>query len=420
MAQLSSPRVVVTGLGLLSPLGIGTAQNWKSLLAGKSGIQPITHFDVSAFRTRIAGQVSGFFIGDFDDRRFENRFDRFVNFALAAARMAVEDSKLDTSLEAERVAVIIGNALGGMLTVEKTLEALADRSRKSISPFFVPGTLGSMAASLIAIRLGAKGPCHMINGACASGANAIGCALELIRNGKADVVLAGGTEAALTPMMFHGYHAMKATSARNESPEKASRPFDRLRDGFVPGEGAAVMVLEALSSAVRRNASVYAELAGYGASCDAHHITGSDPLADGAARCMRAALREGGMMPDRIDCINAHGTSTPQNDSMETRAIKQVFGTNAGRVPVTANKSMTGHMIGASGAAEAVFSVLSIKEGIIPPTINLENFDPDCDLDYVSQGMRNVRMHAVLSNSFGFGGINASLLFRAWSENPSS
>jgi 3-oxoacyl-[acyl-carrier-protein] synthase II len=410
-------RVVITGMGALTPLAIGTEESWRALLEGRSGIAGITGFDTSDMRTRIAGEVKNFTIGDFDDRRFEKRYDRFINLAVAASRLALSDAGLDLSGKgAEGTGVVIGNALGGLLMLEKNFQLIKEGRGNRVSPFFVPGMLPSMASGLVAICLGARGPNIALNAACASGADAIGCGCRMIQNGEAERVLAGGTEAAITPLMFHGYTSMKATSARNDDPERASRPFDKDRDGFVPSEGAGILILEEMYSALRRDARIYAEIAGYGASCDAFHITAPDPGGDGPVRCMKNALADAGLDPSEIDCINAHGTSTPLNDVVETQAIKTVFREHSKKVAITANKSMIGHMIGATGAIEAIFSILSIRDGMIPPTVNHETPDPQCDLDYVPNRARKGDMRHILSNSFGFGGTNASLIFSRFSR----
>ncbi len=418
--RLKRRRVVVTGMGAITPLAIGTEESWRALLKGQSGIRRITGFDTSGMRTKIAGEVRDFHIADFADKRFEKRFDRFINFAVAASRMALGDGRIDISGPGgARTAVVVGNALGGFLTIEKNVGLIKEGRGNRISPFFVPGMLPSMASGLVAICLGAKGPSMSLNAACASGADALGYGYRLIQGGEADRVLAGGTEASISPLMFHGYTAMKATSARNDEPERASRPFDRDRDGFVPSEGAGVLLLEEMRAALKRNANIYAEVIGYGSSCDAYHITAPDPKADGPVRCIEKALSDAGIEPCAVDCINAHGTSTPLNDVAETQAVKTVFKERSGKTAITSNKSMIGHMIGATGAVEAIFSVLSIRDGIIPPTINFEASDPQCDLDYVPNHAREKDVKVILSNSFGFGGANASLIFEQFDAQSS-
>ena len=420
IGRLKRRRVVVTGMGAITPLAIGTEESWRALLKGQSGIRRITGFDTSDMRTGIAGEVRNFHIADFAEKRFEKRFDRFINFAVAASRLALGGSRIDLSgPDGPRTAVVVGNALGGFLTIEKNFGLIKEGRGKRISPFFIPGMLPSMASGLVAICLGAKGPSMALNAACASGADAVGYGYRLIQNNEADRVLAGGTEASITPLMFYGYASMKATSARNDEPERASRPFDRDRDGFVPSEGAGVLLLEELHAAKKRNAEIYAEVIGYGSSCDAYHITAPDPEADGPVRCIQAALADAGIEPSAVDCINAHGTSTPLNDIAETQAVKTVFKEHSGKTAITSNKSMIGHMIGATGAVEAIFSVLSIRDGIIPPTINYEARDPQCDLDYVPNHARKKDVKIILSNSFGFGGANASLIFKQFDERSS-
>jgi 3-oxoacyl-[acyl-carrier-protein] synthase II len=339
--------------------------------------------------------------------------DRFVQLGLAAARMAASQARLRLApASAHRVGVVIGNCFGGVLQLQQGFEDVAAGAATRLSPFFIPGMLASMAAGLIAIELGAKGPNITVSEACASGAVAIGIGAEWIRRGVADTVIAGGCEAGLSKLVYCGYHSMKATTARNDEPERASRPFDRERDGFVPAEGAGVMILETLDAALRRDAEPLAEVAGYATTCDAYHPTRPEPSTDSQVRCMQEALADAGLRPEDVDCINAHGTATVANDVSETRAIRRAFGPHADKVPVTANKSMIGHTIGAAGAVESVFSVLSLREGVIPPTINYEYPDPECDLDYVPNVARRAELRAVLSNSFGFGGINACLVLR--------
>ncbi len=406
-------RVVVTGMGALTPLGIGVEESWQALCRGVSGIRRISRFDTTNLRTKIAGEVKGFRPADFMDPRFEKRFDRFITFGLATSRMAVWDSKLEiTPQNSGRIGVIVGNSLGGVMLLEDSFRLIAEGRERRVSPFFVPGMLPSMASSLVAIELGIRGPCLVINAACASGSDAIGSGLRLIQSGEVDVVLAGGTEAAISRVMFAGYHPMKATTARNDFPEKASRPFDRNRDGFVPAEGAGMLVLEELQTAVDREARIYGEIAGYGSVCEAYHITGPDPAGTGAIGCMTRALADANLPPAAVQYVNAHGTSTPLNDIVETKAIKSVFGDQSRRLMVSSNKSMTGHAVGAAGAIEAIFSLCAIQDGIVPPTINYETPDPECDLDYVPNTARQARVDVVLSNSFGFGGTHASLVFR--------
>ncbi len=399
----------MTGIGALTPLGIGVKESWDALLRGKSGIRRITAFDPSGLRTQIAGEVLDFRPEDFMDRRSAKRFDRSIAFAIAASRMALEDAGLRVTPD---VGVIIGNSLGGVNTIEENASLMYSGHEKRISAFFIPGMISSMASSLVAIELGMKGPNFVINGACASGALAIGCGYRLVREGALRAMLVGGTEAGICRLMYCGYNSLRGTSTRNHEPERASRPFDRDRDGFVPAEGAGMLLLEGLSDALDRGATIYAELVGFGNSCDAYHFTAPDPEGDGARRCMEAALVDAGLEPSEVDYINAHGTSTPLNDLVETKAIKAVFGKHSYKLMVSSNKSMIGHTVGAAGAIEAIFSVLTLREGMVPPTINYENPDPECDLDYVPQRARKADVRVVLSNSFGFGGINASLVFK--------
>lgn len=406
-------RVVVTGLGAITPLGIGVEKNWLALCAGKSGIDVITRFDASKFRTRIAGEVRNFDPLDFIDRKLARRGDRFTHFALAATRMAMEDAHFTIAADsADRVGVSVGTTLGGIETLEENHKLLLQGEAHRISPFFVPAFLANMAAGQIAILIGAKGPNKCSATACAAGAHAIGDAFKLIQWGIADAMIAGGAEAGIIPVMFAGLDAERVMSTRNDAPQKASRPFDKNRDGFVTSEGAGIVVLEELESALNRGARIYAEVIGYGFNCDAYHITAPDPAGLGAANCMRMALKDAGISPDKVDYIKAHGTSTPLGDISETLAIKAVFNEHAPRIPVSSNKSMVGHLWGAAGAVEAIFSVLTIVHGIIPPTINYETPDPQCDLDYVPNEARKAEVKVVLSNSFGFGGTNGTLIFR--------
>ena len=405
-------RVVVTGLGAITPLGVGVETSWQSLCQEKSGIGPITRFDATGFRTRIAGEVKDFNPLDFMDRKLIRRGDRFIHFALAASRMAVADSKLTiNSGNSERVGVSLGTALGGIERLEKNHQLLLQGACCRISPFFIPGFLANMASGHISIQSGAKGPNICPVAACASGTQAIGDAFRIIQRGEADAMIAGGAEANISPLMFAGLDAMRATSARNEEPEKASRPFDRDRDGFVVGEGSGIAILEELEFALNRGARIYAEVLGYGFNSDAYHIVAPDPDGKGAAICMRMALLNAGISGDKLNYINAHGTSTLLNDLSETRAIKSVFQEHASNIPISSNKSMIGHLWGAAGAVEAIFCILTVTRGIIPPTINYDTPDPECDLDYVPNVAREAKVRVALSNSFGFGGVNATLIF---------
>jgi len=410
-------RVVVTGLGAITPLGVGVEKSWQALRQGRSGIDTITRFDASHFKTRIAGEVRDFDPLDFMDRKLVRRNDRFIHFALTASRMAAEDAgNIVNSSGGERTGVSLGTTLGGIGSVEKNHQLLLSGAADRISPFFVPGFLANMASGQIAIQFGARGPNKCSSTACASGAHAIGDAFRLIQWGDADVMIAGGTETGISPIMFAGLDAERVMSTRNDTPQKASRPFEKDRDGFVTSEGSGIIVLEELESALRRGAEIYAEIIGYGASCDAHHITAPEPDGAGAASCMRRALDDADISPDTIDYINAHGTATPLNDLAETRAIKSVFQEHASKLLVSANKSMLGHLWGAAGAVEAIFCIMTINQGIIPPTINYDTADPECDLDYVPNEARKAEIDAVLSNSFGFGGTNGTLIFQRFVE----
>jgi len=414
VAATEQRRVVVTGLGLVTPLGIGLEKNWQALVAGQSGIRKIDRFpNVDAFASRIAGQVPDFHAEDFIEPKEIKKMDLFIQYSVAAASMAMEHSgfKIDPQ-EAENVGVIIGVGLCGIDTIEATERAYLDGGPRKISPFFIPKVISNLAPGQIAIRHGAKGVNWTPTSACASGNNAIGEAFHLIRRGLQDVVIAGGAESAITPLGVGGFSAMKALSTRNDEPERASRPFDKGRDGFIIAEGSGVLILEEREKAIKRGAKIHAEVIGYGANGDAHHITAPAPEGEGAARCMRLALKDAGVAPSDIDYINAHGTSTEYNDANETQAIKKVFGEHAFKLPVSSTKSMTGHLLGAAGAVEGVFSVLALGHGIIPPTINYENPDPDCDLDYVPNQARRADIRVALSNSFGFGGTNACVIFR--------
>lgn len=408
-------RVVVTGVGMITPLGLSAETTWEGMCAGRSGIGSITAFDASAFATRIAGEARDFDPHRFIERKDAKRMDRFTQLGVAAAMMAVEDARLPISDDTrDRIGVLIGSGIGGLATWEEQHRTLLERGPERISPFFIPMMICDMASGQTSILLGLGGPNSCVVTACATGANAIGDAAEIIRRGKAVAMLAGGTEAAVTPIGIGGFCAMRAMSTRNDEPERASRPFDARRDGFVMGEGAGVMVLESLSFARARGARILAELTGYGMSADAYHVTAPVPGGRGAARAMRAALTDAGLRPEAIDYINAHGTSTGPNDSNETLAIKEVLGDHAYRVAVSSTKSMVGHLLGAAGAVEAIACVLAIRDGIVPPTINYEFPDPECDLDYVPNTARQMPVRTAMSNSFGFGGHNATLIFQAF------
>lgn len=410
-------RVVITGVGLVTPLGIGVEQNWQALMAGRSGIGPVTRFDVADFPTRIAGEVKDFHPEDFIEKKEIKKMDLFIQYALAAAHMAMEESHLPiTSDNEDAVGVIVGVGIAGLSSIEEYHRLFLESRLKRVSPFFIPKLIANLAPGQISIRYGAKGINYTPTSACSSGAHAIGEAFRLIRLGEQDAVIAGGAEAALTPLGLGGFIAMKAVSSRNEDPVRASRPFDRNRDGFVMAEGAGILILEELEHARKRGAKIYAEMIGYGANADAYHMTAPSPEGEGAMRCIRLALRSGNIDPVEVDYINAHGTSTPYNDATETHAIKRVFGEQAGRLAVSSTKSMTGHLLGAAGGVEGVFSALALHHQCMPPTINYEEPDPDCDLDYVPNAPRRAEIRVALSNSFGFGGTNACLAFRRWTE----
>ncbi len=406
-------RVVVTGLGIVSPLGTGIERNWEAALHGTSGIGKVTRFDASDFPTKIAGEVKGFNPEDYVDRKDVKKMDRFIHFAIAGAKEAMTDANLQIKEDiAERTGVIMGAGLGGLESIERYHEALLEGGVRKISPFFIPMLIVNLAPGQISMIYGAKGPNLSITTACAASTHAIGEAYQAIRADEADVIIAGGSEATITPLGLGGFCAMRALSTRNDDPAKASRPFDSERDGFVMGEGSAILILEELEFARKRGAKIYAEVCGYAATADAHHITAPAPAGEGAARCMDLALKSGGIQPEEVDYINAHGTSTKYNDLFETMAIKTVFGDHAYKLAVSSTKSMMGHLLGAAGAAEAFFTVLAIKNGMIPPTINYETSDPDCDLDYVPNESRKREIKVALSNSFGFGGTNGVVIFK--------
>ena len=410
-------RVVVTGIGLVSPVGVGTAANWEALTAGRSGIGSITHFDAAQFACRIAGEVKSFDPLQFVEKKDVKKMDVFIQFAIAATDFAMRDAglKIDAAL-APRVGVFIASGIGGFSTIEREHKALLEGGPRRISPFFIPAAIINLAAGQVSIRVGAKGPNSATCTACSASAHAIGDAWEIIRRCDADVMIAGGSEAAITPMGVGGFAAMRALSTRNDEPQKASRPFDAERDGFVMGEGAGVLVLEELEFARRRGAPIYAELVGYGMSADAYHITAPSEDGDGAMRVMDAAIRDARIEPSAIDYVNAHGTSTPYNDKLETLAMKKLFGDHARSVAISSTKSMTGHLLGAAGGLEAGITALAVKHQIAPPTINLDHPDPECDLDYVPHAARPMKIEYALSNSFGFGGTNGALLFKRFTE----
>lgn len=419
--QNGQRRVVITGLGAVTPLGTGVQKNWDALLNGRSGIAQLTRFDASDFPTRIAGEVLDFTPTDFIERKEVKKMDLFIQYSVAAAQMAMEEAKIPiTPANEDMVGCIIGVGIGGLTSIEENHLLFLDTRLKRVSPFFIPKLLSNLAPGQISIRYGAKGINYTPTSACSSGAHAIGEAYRAIRLGDQDAVIAGGAEAALTSLGLGGFIAMRAVSTNNEEPERASRPFDKNRDGFVMAEGAGIVVLEELEFAKSHGAKIYAEVSGYGANGDAHHITSPSPEGEGAFRCMKMALRNGNIEPTEIDYVNAHGTSTPYNDSTETLALKRVFGSHATKLAVSSTKSMTGHLLGASGGVEAVYSALALHNQTIPPTINYEAPDPECDLDYVPNTARRSPIRAVLSNSFGFGGTNACLVFRQWKGQDNS
>jgi 3-oxoacyl-[acyl-carrier-protein] synthase II len=411
---MSRRRVVVTGIGLISPVGVGVEASWKALVAGQSGIGPITQFDCSTFPTRIAGEVKGFEPGEYMDKKEARRNDRFIQFALAAAEMAMRDSGLDMAKEdADRVGCIVGAGIGGLATIEETARTFAEKGVRKISPFFIPSLIINLAPGQISIRYGMKGPNFSPVSACATGNHSIGDAMLYIERGMADVIVAGGCEATISPLGIGGFCAARAMSERNDAPQKASRPFDKDRDGFVAGEGAGILILEEYEHARARGARIHAELCGYGASADANHVTSPAPEGEGGQRAMRMALQGAGMAPEAVGYVNTHGTSTPQGDVAECQAINRVFGAHArSGLVVSSTKSMTGHLLGAAGGAEAVISVLALARGVVPPTINVDSQDPECQLDVVPNVAREKRLEAVMSNSFGFGGTNAVLIFK--------
>lgn len=410
-------RVVVTGIGLVTPLGIGMDATWSALLAGKSGVGEITRFDASGYNTRIAAEVKGFNPEDFMPKKDAKRTETFIAYSIAATRMALEDAGLIIDAgNGHRIGVLTGCGLGGLNMLEVTARTVDTAGPKRVSPFFIPMLIGNMAAGMISIQFGAKGPNCSVATACAAGAHAVGDACNLIKYGKADAMITGGVESVVTRTCIAGFGAMKALSTRNDDPQRASRPFERDRDGFVVGEGSGMMILESLEHAQARGAKIYAEMAGYGMSGDGYHMTSPPPDGEGAARCMQAALQDAGIEPARIDYINAHGTSTPLNDLYETRAIKTVFGDQAYKVPVSSTKSMTGHLLGAAGAVEGIITTLVVQSGQIPPTINFSTPDPACDLDYAHNERRERSVRAGLTNSFGFGGHNVCLALRRWEE----
>jgi 3-oxoacyl-[acyl-carrier-protein] synthase II len=407
---------VVTGVGLVSAVGIGTEETWKALLAGQSGAALITHFDTTGFSARLAAEVKNFDPLLYVEKKEVKKMGLFIQFAMAAAQFAMEHAKLTITPDfAERTGVYIGSGIGGFDVIEREHTALMQGGPRKISPFFIPATIVNLASGFVSIRWGAKGPNSATCTACSSSAHAVGDSFKIIQRGDADVMITGGAEAAITPLSVGGFASMRALSTRNDSPETASRPFDAQRDGFVIGEGAGLLILEELEFARRRGANILGEVVGYGMSGDAFHITQPDETADGAFRVMKKTLADAGVEPQQVSYINAHGTSTPYNDRLETLAIKRVFGEHAKRIPVSSTKSMTGHLLGGAGGLEAGISTLVLRDQILPPTINYENPDPNCDLDYVPNQPRKAEVEYILSNSFGFGGTNAALLFKRFS-----
>lgn len=406
-------RVVVTGLGALTPVGMGAEKSWDSLVKGESGIGLVTRFDASGFPSQVAGEVKGFEPTDYLDKKDVKKMDTFIQYAIAAGKMAMDDSGLEISeSNAERVGVMVGAGMGGLPAIERYHEAYLKGGPKKISPFFIPMTIINLAAGHISIMSGAKGPNSSVVTACATGTHAIGDAYRIIQRGEADAMIAGSSESVMCALAFGGFGAAKALSKRNDEPQRASRPFDSGRDGFVMGEGAGILVLEEMEHAKKRNARIYGEVLGYGMSGDAFHMTSPAPGGEGAARCMNHALKDADLSLESVEYINAHGTSTPAGDIGETMAIKTVFGAHADKLAVSSTKSMTGHLLGAAGAVEAIFSLLALDRGVLPPTINLDNPDPECDLDYVPNVARSANIEVAMSNSFGFGGTNASLIFK--------
>ena len=416
MAEVN--KVVITGLGAVSPIGIGKEKFWESLIQGKSGIGKITYFDTTEYPTKIAAEVKNFDYDDYLTTKEANRMNKSTKYSIVATRLALEDAKLDVSKEDNpyAVGVILGLGVGGLETIEEQHKILLEKGPRRVSPFFVPMMISNIAAGEIAIKIGAKGPNEIITTACASSTHAIGTAFKLLQQGDAQIIISGGTEAAITPMSLAGFCSMKALSTQNDQPEKASKPFDKKRDGFVLGEGAGILILETLSHAKERKAHIYAEILGFGMTSDAYHITAPAPDGEGASRAMEVALEDAHLEPAQVDYINAHGTSTPLNDKLETLSIKQTFGRHAYNLKVSSNKSMLGHLLGASGGIEAIATALTIKEDLIPPTINYHDPDPDCDLDYVPNKAESKLVRYALSNSFGFGGHNGVLVLGKYNE----
>ena len=412
---MAKRRVVVTGLGIVSPVGLDVASSWENILAGKSGIKPITHMDIEPFSVRFGGPIYGFDITEYIPKKDARKMNPFIHYGIAAADQAIKDAGLEVTEEnANRIGVVVGSGIGGIGGIEDNYAAYLKGGPRKISPFFVPANIINMVAGQISIINGFKGPNYSIVSACSSAAHCIADGMRMIQYGTSDVVIAGGAEMATTPTGLGGFAAARALSTRNEEPQKASRPWDKDRDGFVLSDGAGVVVIEALEHALARGADIYCELVGAGMNSDAHHMTSPSPDGEGAAECMRLAMEDAGISPQEVDYINAHGTSTPAGDVAETKAVKRALGDHAYEVPVSSTKSMTGHMLGAAGGAEAVFTVLALRDQVAPPTINLDNPDPECDLDYVPHTAREMKMDVALSNSFGFGGTNGTLAFRRY------
>ena len=406
-------RVVVTGVGMLTPVGMDTETTWEGLINGKSGIGPLTFFEDKDFPTQIAGEIKGFEAAQYIELKEIKKMDRFIHLAIAASQMAMDDAGLKTTPEnADRVGVMVGAGIGGLPAIERYYKAYLEKGYRKISPFMIPMLIINEASGQISIRFGAKGPNSAVVTACATGTHCIGDSFKMIQRGDADAMIAGGTESCICPIGMGGFCAMKALSTRNDEPQRASRPFDAQRDGFVMGEGAGVVILEELEFAQKRGARIYAEVIGYGLSGDAYHLTTPAPNGEGAARCLSMAVKDAGISPMDMGYINAHGTSTKYNDEYETMAVKTVFGDHAYKIPMSSTKSMTGHLLGAAGGVEAVITILAMERGVLPPTINLENPDPECDLDYIPNKARTAAVDVAMSNSFGFGGTNASLIFK--------
>ncbi|MCG8017482.1 MAG: beta-ketoacyl-ACP synthase II [Candidatus Thiodiazotropha sp. 'RUGA'] len=410
---MTARRVVVTGLGMVAPVGLDVASSWENIQAGKSGIQPITHFDVESFSTQFGGPIYGFEVTDYIPKKEAKKMDKFIHYGVAAGIQAIKDSALEVTEEnADRIGVLIGSGIGGITGIENSYQSYLDGGPRKISPFFVPSSIINMVSGNLSIMYGLKGPNYSIVSACSSGAHSIAEAAMMIRFGRTDVMIAGGAEMATSPVGLGGFAAARALSRRNDDPQAASRPWDKDRDGFVLSDGAGVVVLEEYEQAKARGAKIYAELVGVGMNSDAFHMTAPSKDGSGAAQCMQMALKDAGINLQEVDYINAHGTSTPAGDVAETLAVKRAFGDHAHKLCVSSTKSMTGHMLGAAGGAEAVFTILALHNQVVPPTINLENQDPDCDLDYVPNTAREMKLDVVISNSFGFGGTNGTLAFR--------